>query len=314
MMRKRWMSVTMAFALLAATTLCACGKNENLHEGLGEMPPFVENNEAHEAPNEGTPNEEAPKTEEAEIPEMQKPEAPEVQEPETPEVQEPEISEPDEPAVAIPVKAQYIRVLVNSLNVRTGAGSGYASLGQVEKGVLLDLKGRNGSWFETVFRGQKAFISADERYTALSELEFAQEKIEAVISEGLKYMGVPYVYGATRYHDGKGNLLKGFTTSAFDCSSLMQYIFYQGAGVKLDVTTRTQILQGKAVSAKNIQRGDLLFFTNSSRYYKTGIERVGHVALYLGDNYILHTASDYAKVEQISATRWGYFLEARRVI
>ena len=309
-MKKRWLSVAMALALFATTTLCACGKNEDTYEDFAENPPSMENSEEAvangEVPNEEVHNEEVPKTEDTEIPEIQASETPEVPEPATPE--------PDEPAVAVPTKAQYVRVLVNSLNVRTGAGSGYASLGHVEKGVLLDLKGRSGNWFETVFRGQKAFISADERYTALSELDFAQEKIEAVISEGLKYMGVPYVYGATRYHDGKGNLLKGFTTSAFDCSSLMQYIFYQGAGVKLDVTTRTQILQGKAVSAKNIQRGDLLFFTNSSRYYKTGIERVGHVALSLGDNYILHTASDYAKVEQISATRWGYFLEARRVI
>ena len=80
----------------------------------------------------------------------------------------------------------------------------------------------------------------------------------------------------------------------------------------LDVNTRTQVKQGTKVKSGDLQRGDLMFFTNASRYYKTGIERVGHVALYLGDNYILHTASDYAKIEQISSTRWSYFLEARR--
>ena len=46
---------------------------------------------------------------------------------------------------------------------------------------------------------------------------------------------------------------------------------------------------------------------------RRGVERIGHVALYLGDNYILHTASDYAVIEQISSTRWGYYIEARRV-
>ena len=93
----------------------------------------------------------------------------------------------------------------------------------------------------------------------------------------------------------------------------MQYMFYQGAGIYLNMTTRTQISQGKAVT-DDLKRGDLMFFTNESRKNNTGIERVGHVALYLGDNYILHTASDYAKIEQISQTRWSYYLSARRMV
>ena len=111
------------------------------------------------------------------------------------------------------------------------------------------------------------------------------------------------------------NKLRGFSVSAFDCSSLMQYIFYLGAdGVLLGVTTRNQVLQGEAVKKTDLQRGDLMFFTNASRYNKVGVERIGHVALYLGDNLILHTASDYAKIEKISSTRWSYFIEARRMV
>ena len=94
----------------------------------------------------------------------------------------------------------------------------------------------------------------------------------------------------------------------------MQYIFYKGADKLLQVNTRTQIYQGKTVSKANLKRGDLMFFTNASRKNNTGIERVGHVALYLGDNYILHTASDYAKIEQISSTRWGYYIQSQRII
>ncbi len=116
-----------------------------------------------------------------------------------------------------------------------------------------------------------------------------------------------------RYHDGDGKLLKNFTTSAFDCSSLMQYIFFTGAHVKLQLTTRTQIYQGKTVTKSQLKRGDLMFFTNESRKDKVGVERVGHVALYLGDNWILHTASDYAKIEQISAKRWSYFIQGQRI-
>ena len=107
--------------------------------------------------------------------------------------------------------------------------------------------------------------------------------------------------------------LKSFDASKYDCSSLMQYIYYYGAGVILDVTTRTQVVQGKHVAKKDLKRGDLMFFTNSTRYNKTGVERIGHVALYLGDNYILHTATDHAVIEPISSQRWNYYIESRRV-
>jgi len=94
----------------------------------------------------------------------------------------------------------------------------------------------------------------------------------------------------------------------------MQYIFKLGAGENLKLTTRTQIYQGKTVRSPDLRRGDLMFFTNESRKYNTGIERVGHVALYLGNNYILHTASDYAKIEQITQARWDNYLQAQRLI
>ena len=80
------------------------------------------------------------------------------------------------------------------------------------------------------------------------------------------------------------------------------------------MNTRTQVKQGKFVAKKDLQRGDCIFFTNESRQHLTGIERVGHVALYLGDNYILHTASDYARIEKMTASRWNFYIEARRFI
>ena len=182
----------------------------------------------------------------------------------------------EEPTVK---RAEYILVRTDGLNVRHGAGTSYSSLGQADSGDMLHLAGKQGDWYETRYRGTTAYVSAKAAYTAVASLEKADDKIERVIDEGLKLLGVPYVYGAVRLHDGKGNFLKNFTTNAFDCSSLMQYIFYKGAGILLDVTTRTQVKQGTAVSWKNIKRGDLLFYTNAQRYNKTGVERIGHVAM-----------------------------------
>ena len=229
--------------------------------------------------------------------------------PETP-VTPPTSTQPESP---VQEKAQYIRITGNSVNVRSGAGMGYKVLTSSKEGTMYALIEKTGSWYKTYYRNQVAYISAS--YAAVISLEKIDEsKVENVISEGYKLLGTPYVYGAIRLHDGKGNMLSNFSVHKFDCSSLIQYIFFQGAGKVLDVTTRTQIKQGTYVKKSDLQRGDCIFFTNEDRQYKTGIERVGHVALYLGDNYILHTASDYACIEKISAKRWSFYIEARRFL
>lgn len=210
-------------------------------------------------------------------------------------------------------QAEYIRVTADGVNIRSGAGSGYSSLGIAEKNTLYKLYEKCGNWYKTAYKGKDAYIYAD--YCTAAHMDRCENKaIEDVIDEGCRLLGAPYVYGAVRYHNGAGTLISGFDKNKFDCSSLMQYIFKIGAKINLQVNTRTQIYQGVTLGKSQLKRGDLMFFTNASRKNLTGVERVGHVALYLGDNYILHTASDYAKIEQISSTRWGYFIQAQRVI
>ena len=173
--------------------------------------------------------------------------------------------------------------------------------------------GQTGNWYKVNYKNKTAYFYSE--YAAVFEIEKSEnKKVEKVLEEGYKLLGVPYVYGAVRLHDGKGNFLSGFSVNKFDCSSLTQYAFYKGADVLLDVTTRTQVVQGKSVKKSELQRGDCIYFTNETRQYKTGIERIGHVAIYLGDNYILHTASDYARIEKISNARWKFYVETRRFI
>ena len=236
---------------------------------------------------------------------------PAVTDPRPAEQEEKPVVNPEEKPVEN--KAEYIKITSDGVNIRSGAGTSYSSLGVAEKNTLYAVKGKTGNWYKTVYRHKTAYISANY-CTTVNMDKCASDKLEAVIENGYECLGVPYVYGAVRYMDGNGNKLSGFTKDAFDCSSLMQYIFKLGAGTNLQVNTRTQVYQGTTVSKSNLRRGDLIFFTNASRKNLTGVERVGHVALYLGDNYILHTASDYAKIEQISTTRWGYYIQAQRMI
>lgn len=226
---------------------------------------------------------------------------------------EPEPEPKPEPQPPVTRYAKYIKCTGASVNIRAGAGTNYAVLGSAEKNTRYAITGQTGQWYKTYYRGKEAYLHAS--YMTVFEIEQSKnEAVENVISEGYKLLGVPYVYGAVRLHNGKGKMLAGFTAQKFDCSSLVQYIFYKGAGKILQVNTRTQIKQGEYVPPSDLQRGDCIFFTNESRQHLTGIERVGHVAVYLGNNYILHTASDYARIEQISAARWNFYIEARRFV
>ncbi len=233
----------------------------------------------------------------------------------TPDVQPEQTPTPEpEPEPTPQVSyARYIRCTGNNVNIRSGAGTSYAVLGSAEKNTTYAIVGQTGDWYQTYYRGKTAYISTS--YAAVLTLEKSDnQKVESVIEEGYKLIGVPYVYGAVRLHDGNGNLLQGFSAQKFDCSSLVQYMFYKGANVNLQVTTRTQVVQGKPVKKADLQRGDCLYFTNESRQHLTGVNRVGHVAVYLGNDYILHTASDYARIEKMTAARWNYYLEARRFV
>lgn len=212
-----------------------------------------------------------------------------------------------------PTTQQYIRCTGNNVNIRSGAGKDFTVLGQAEQGTMYAITGKIGNWYQTYYRGKTAYIYTE--YATVFTLPLSKnDKTEEVIEEAYKHIGVPYVYGAVRLHDGNGNFLKGFTAQKFDCSSLVQYVYYHGAGKLLNTTTRTQIKQGKYVHPDNLQRGDCIFFTNETRQHLTGIERVGHVAIYLGNNYILHTASDYARIEKMSNARWNFYIEARRFL
>lgn len=209
-------------------------------------------------------------------------------------------------------KDTLLKVLVN-LTIRSAPSAASSSLGSIIPGALLPyIEQTNDSWYQTTYKGKKAYVST--KYTDIFFLDKASPVIEKIIEQAETLLGYPYVYGAQRYHWGNGKLNLNFVMGKFDCSSLTQYAYYKGANILLDLTTRTQVLQGQSVKKENLRRGDLMFFTNSSRRNLTGTERVGHVAIFLGNNYILHTASTYAIIEPISSRRWNDYITSRRFI
>lgn len=104
---------------------------------------------------------------------------------------------------------------------------------------------------------------------------------QAVINAGLAEIAknIPYVYGG-----GGPNGPSGSPTAGFDCSSFMQYVFYQGAHITLPRTAGEQynatVGQGHSVQLSAIQPGDLLFYGSSP-------SNIAHVVMYIGNNQVM---------------------------
>ncbi len=113
--------------------------------------------------------------------------------------------------------------------------------------------------------------------------------------QALAMVGKPYHYG-------------GNTPAGFDCSGLVQYSYRQ-IGIELPHGTSNLRRVSQPVSRRNLQRGDLLFFTQEGK-------KSSHVALYLGDERFVHAPSSGKKVYTTSFddAYWRkHFSEARRL-
>jgi len=124
----------------------------------------------------------------------------------------------------------------------------------------------------------------------------------AVLTTGDVYLGTRYTYGGSTPQSG------------FDCSGFVQYV-YSRNGVTLPRTSRHQATAGRSLAAKldGLRAGDLLFFSQRG-------DGVDHVAIYAGNDRILHSSSSGGGVryDDLSSPRGKWFRDrlvaARRVL
>jgi hypothetical protein len=124
----------------------------------------------------------------------------------------------------------------------------------------------------------------------------------AVISTGDGYLGTRYLYGGSSPQNG------------FDCSGFVQYVYRQN-GVTLPRTSRQQAAAGRSLSTKldGVRAGDLLFFAGNG-------SAIDHVAIYAGNDRILHSSSSGGGVryDDLTTARGKWFTDrivaVRRVL
>jgi cell wall-associated NlpC family hydrolase len=123
-----------------------------------------------------------------------------------------------------------------------------------------------------------------------------------VLATAKRYVGTRYLYGGES------------PTSGFDCSGFVQYVFGRN-GITLPRTSRLQAGAGESVplAVESLVPGDLLLFSSRGR-------RVDHVAIYVGDNRILHSSAGAGGVvyDDLSSPRGKWYLKrhvaSRRVL
>lgn len=114
--------------------------------------------------------------------------------------------------------------------------------------------------------------------------------IETAISTGSS------IVGRSPYKWGGGRSAADIQNRRFDCSSFVHWA-YASAGVNLGWTTSQLVNQGRAVSASEMKRGDLVFFDT----YKTN----GHVGIYLGNGTFLNDNSSHGvSIDSMNNSYW----------
>lgn len=203
-----------------------------------------------------------------------------------------------------------------TVNIRAQASITSEILGQLTKWQTAPLIQKiSDQWYKVLYNGQEAYITANADYTRVYDPETVNAMIENIIDTGMSVLDTPYEFGATRMLYYSGNLNPYFTGKTFDCSSFVQYAFYEGAGIKLQGDSRSQSKYGILVEKSELRRGDLIFMWSSARRYNTGIEQIGHVVIYIGDNKILHTwGTGGVRVQVFSAGWQERFIHARRML
>lgn len=214
------------------------------------------------------------------------------------------------------LKDRYLMSIASSLNVRKTPEISNNIVGTLKKTEeVKHLRDYDSKWYEVEYKNEIAYISCNPSYTIKVNRDKESNLVEEVIKSGLEKLKVPYYYGADRLINWNDSINSNYTGKTYDCSSFVQYCFYTGANIKLKDTSRGQSTDGVGVDIKDMKRGDIILMTSTARQYNTGLERIGHVAIYYGDGKILHTfGTGGVRVDDYNSFWKGRTILIRRII
>jgi peptidoglycan DL-endopeptidase LytE len=132
--------------------------------------------------------------------------------------------------------------------------------------------------------------------TPQSSTSSAASNRPSVSRTAYRFIGARYVYGSSGPYN-------------FDCSGFTRYVLGK-QGVNLPHSAAQQARMGRFVRRSGLMPGDLVFFSTMGR-------GVSHVAVYVGDNKVVHATNphDGVVVSSLSERYWSArYVGARRVL
>ncbi|WP_154232435.1 C40 family peptidase [Pseudomonas sp. CFII64] len=159
----------------------------------------------------------------------------------------------------------------------------------------------------SVSRSDRSVLQ-EELATEAELAQFADNKpyqlpalADSILERGKSLIGTRYRFGGTS------------TSTGFDCSGFIGYLFREKAGMSLPRSSRDMInIDAPLVKRNDLAPGDLLFFSTAGR------GRVSHAAIYLGDNQFIHSSSRRSggvRVDSLDDVYWSKtFIEAKRAL
>ncbi|MBQ6550993.1 MAG: C40 family peptidase [Lachnospiraceae bacterium] len=184
----------------------------------------------------------------------------------------------------------WVRITASSLNVRMEPSLDSGILARVTAGQTYRVVGQYNDWYKVTIGTEEGYVSRDYAilgYTVAQAENWNQianlsGKALVVAQWGMQYLGLRYILGGENMSTG------------VDCSYFAGMCMAQ-AGVKLPRTSREQAQVGTQVALGDRQPGDLLFYATHGY--------IDHVAIYIGDNKILHAAQS---VGCVSISAYNY--------
>ena len=144
--------------------------------------------------------------------------------------------------------------------------------------TILPVIKEDGEWFhiQTPGNGVKLLKKVDAK-THKNYSSIPKPSQSDIVNEAKRFLNLPYLWAGT-------------SAFGFDCSGII-YSVYKNHGILIPRDSFYQATKGTAVSKKNLQSGDLVFFANNG-----GKGKVYHVGLYIGGGKMLHAPNASSKV------------------
>ncbi|WP_420540091.1 stalk domain-containing protein [Paenibacillus polymyxa] len=179
--------------------------------------------------------------------------------------------------IRIASKEDFFTTILSGVNLRSKPDSSEASpsLRLIPTGEKVHvIREVNALWLEVRTKNNlTGYISAKPKYSDYTSTSLAERQGDELIAYGQKFLGTPYEFGAATGQ-----------TATFDCSSFVGEVFRHTLSIDLPRVSYDQAKEGREVGLNELRKGDLLFF--SARELE-----IGHVAIYAGNNKLLHTFS-----------------------